>query len=50
MNALQLACVLGHAKIVNYLIEECQLKAAKDFQRGKNYLIDDQYYILAPLF
>lgn len=30
-NALQLACIYGHGKIVQCMIEEWNLKAAKDF-------------------
>lgn len=31
LNALELACVYGHSKIVNYIVDELNMKSAKDF-------------------
>lgn len=31
MNALEIACSMGHSKIVSYFVDECQLRSIRDF-------------------
>ena len=50
MNILELACVAGNLKLVQYLIDDCSLRSAKDFQMAnKNGLVDAMHFISVPI-
>ena len=50
MNSLELACVSGSVKLVQYLVEECNLRSCRDFQMtSKNGVLDAMQFIVVPI-
>ena len=50
MNTLELACVSGSVKLVQFLVEECNLRSARDFQMtNKNGVLDAMQFIVVPI-
>ena len=50
MNTLELACVSGSVKLVQFLVEECNLRSCRDFQMtSKNGVLDAMQFIVVPI-
>jgi hypothetical protein len=50
MNTLELACVSGSVKLVQFLVEECSLRSCRDFQMtSKNGVLDAMQFIVVPI-
>jgi hypothetical protein len=50
MNTLELACVSGSVKLVQFLVEECNLRSYRDFQMtSKNGVLDAMQFIVVPI-
>ena len=50
MNPIELACVRGFAEIVQYFIEELNIKSKKELNpRYEELPIDEQYFIYVPI-
>jgi len=50
MNTLELACVSGSVKLVQFLIEECNLRSCRDYQMtSKNGVLDAMQFIVVPI-
>jgi hypothetical protein len=50
MNTLELACVSGSVKLVQFLVEECNLRSCRDFQMtSKNGVVDAMQFIVVPI-
>jgi hypothetical protein len=50
LNAIELACVGGHHKLLSYLTDELNLRSARDFQlHDKGGIVDAMQFIAVPI-